>query len=55
MGLYELNKKLKIARQRGFIYIQIKKTNNKTLFTPTIYNFVLLFKISYSINAPRIF
>ena len=29
MGMYELNKKLTIARENGFIFNHIKKTNNK--------------------------
>ena len=46
MNLYEINKKLTAARQNGFIFNQIKKTNNKILFTLTIYKHKLLSKVS---------
>ena len=55
LGLYELNIKLTIARQRGFVLNQIKKTNNKNLFTSTIYKHKLLSKTSNSNNAPTFF
>ena len=45
MHLYELNKKLTVARERFFIYTY-KQTNNKTLFTSTIYKQKLLPEIS---------
>ena len=55
LDLYELNIKLTIARQRGFILNQINKLNNKNLFTSTIYKHKLLSKTSNSNNASTIF
>ena len=55
LGLYELKKKLTIARQRGFYIESNKLTNNKSTFTSTIYKHKLLSKSSNSKNASAIF
>ena len=46
MGLYDLNRKMKIARQRGFSFNQIQKLTTKNLFTSTIYKHKILPKTS---------
>ena len=55
MNLFELNKKLILARQRGFRFLQINKLTIKILFTSTIYKHNLLSKTSYTNNASSIF
>ena len=54
MNLYDLNKKLEIDWQRGFISNQINKLTKK-FFTSTIYEYMLLSKTSNTNNAPTIF
>ena len=48
MDLYDLNNKLKVAREKCFIFILTKQTHEKNLFTSTIYKYKSLFKISNS-------
>ena len=55
MNLFELNKKLTLARQRGFRFLQINKLTKKIFFTSTIYKLMLLSKTSNSNNTSAIF
>ena len=55
MNLFELNKKLTLARQRGFRSLQINKLTKKNLFTSTLYKHKLLSKTSNTNNASAIF
>ena len=46
MNLYGLNEKITVARQKGFIFIQINKLTMKFFFRFTIYKHKLLSKVS---------
>ena len=48
MKLYDLNKKIKVARQNCFYIQSNKQTNKKNLFAFTIYKHKLLSEISNS-------
>ena len=51
---YGLNKKSKML-DKEVLYFYIKQTNNKNLFTSTIYNYALLSKITNTYKASTFF
>ena len=55
LGLYELNKKLTITRQNGFIFNQIKKPNDKILLYLISFNYTLILKTTNYYNALSLF
>ena len=54
MTLYELNKKLTVARWNGFTFNQILKLTIK-IYSNLSHKYTLLFKTPYSNNGPKIF
>ena len=55
MSLYELNKNLKFARNRDFIFNQTKKLTKKNLRKAFKYSYTKFFKISNTNNASEFF
>ena len=54
MGLYELNKKLILARERGFKFNEINKLTIK-IYSNLSHKYTLLLKTTYTNNASSIF
>ena len=54
MNLYELSKKLTVARKNGFVFNQVNKLTKK-LFAFKVYKHKLLSKVPYTKIAPTIF